>query len=112
MRGVRRPLMGQGSHQSKGGGHAPLCPPYATSAVPAIRHRPRRRAIQYSEVSVTEPRNRGVLDTPHARGTTTVNGARQSSKQRWWARSALPTLRDCPSTSLRGALATKQSILP
>jgi hypothetical protein len=46
------------------------------------------------EMSMMEPRNRGVLDTPHARGTTTVNGARQSSKRRWWARSALPTLRD------------------
>jgi hypothetical protein len=23
-----------------------------------------------------EPRNRGVLDTPHARGTTTVNGGK------------------------------------
>jgi hypothetical protein len=28
------------------------------------RHRPRKRAIQYSETSVTEPKRRGVLDTP------------------------------------------------
>jgi 2-polyprenyl-6-methoxyphenol hydroxylase-like FAD-dependent oxidoreductase len=28
------------------------------------RHRPRRRAIQYSRVSVMEPRSRGILDTP------------------------------------------------
>jgi len=26
------------------------------------------RATQYSEASVMEPRSRGVLDTPHARG--------------------------------------------
>ena len=28
------------------------------------RHRPRKRAIQYSEVSVMESRSRSVLDTP------------------------------------------------
>ena len=32
------------------------------------------RAIQYSEASVIEPRSRGVLDTPPARGMTVVNG--------------------------------------
>src|SRR5713101_207700 len=30
---------------------------------------------------MTEPRNRSVLDTPHARGMTTVNGARQCAHQ-------------------------------
>jgi hypothetical protein len=29
-----------------------------------VRHRPRRRTIQYSEVSVMETKSRGVLDPP------------------------------------------------
>jgi hypothetical protein len=36
------------------------------------------RAIQYSEASVMEPRSRGVLDTPHARGMTAVGGTSDS----------------------------------
>src|ERR1700742_4017050 len=43
---------------------ADVCRQYTT------RHRPRRRAIQYSEASAIDPRSRGVLDTPHARGMT------------------------------------------
>jgi hypothetical protein len=39
------------------------------------RHRPRKRAIQYSEESVIEPRSRGVLDTPLSRSMTTCGGA-------------------------------------
>jgi hypothetical protein len=53
-------------------------------------HHPRRRMIQYSEEPVIEPRTRGVLDTPPSRSMTAVGGASSS-------------------TSLRGALATKQS---
>src|ERR1700760_1782899 len=34
------------------------------------RHRPRRRAIQYSETPVIESISRGVLDNPLPRGTT------------------------------------------
>jgi hypothetical protein len=52
-----------------------------------VRHRPRRRTIQYSEEPVIEPRTRGVLDTPPSRSMTVVGGA----------------------SSLRGAFATKQS---
>src|ERR1700674_2454588 len=33
-------------------------------------HRPRRRAIQYSEASMMESIGRGVLDTPPSRGMT------------------------------------------
>jgi hypothetical protein len=29
-----------------------------------VRHRPRKRAIQYSEALVIEPKGCGVLDTP------------------------------------------------
>ena len=36
------------------------------------------RATQYSEASVMEPRSRGVLDTPHARGMTVVGGTSDS----------------------------------
>jgi hypothetical protein len=36
------------------------------------------RATQYSEASVIEPRSRGLLDTPHARGMT-VLGRRSDS---------------------------------
>ncbi len=36
-------------------------------ASPLSRHRPRKRAIQYSEALVMEPKSRGVPDTPHAR---------------------------------------------
>jgi len=38
------------------------------------------RAIQYSEASVIEPRSCGVLDTPHARGMTTVRAEEQSDE--------------------------------
>src|SRR6266513_5322946 len=34
------------------------------------RHRPRRRAIQYSETPMMESRNRSVLDTPLSRSMT------------------------------------------
>jgi hypothetical protein len=34
-----------------------------------------RRAIQYSEASMIEPKSCGVLDPPHARGTTVYSGA-------------------------------------
>jgi hypothetical protein len=53
-------------------------------------HHPRRRMIQYSEEPVIEPRTRGVLDTPPSRSMTVEGGASSS-------------------TSMRGALATKQS---
>ncbi len=33
-----------------------------------------QRAIQYSETVVVDPRSRGVLDTPHARGMTAFAG--------------------------------------
>src|ERR1700722_5281058 len=35
------------------------------------RRRPRKRAIQYSETSVIEPRSCGILDTPLSRSMTT-----------------------------------------
>jgi hypothetical protein len=34
------------------------------------RHRPRKRATQYSEAFVIEPKSRGVLDTPLSRSMT------------------------------------------
>jgi hypothetical protein len=37
-------------------------------------HHPRRRVIQYSGTSAMEPHRRSVLDTPHARGMTSVGG--------------------------------------
>jgi hypothetical protein len=52
------------------------------------------RAIQYSEALVIELKSRGVLDTPHARSMTVANGGEHR---------ILP--------SLRGAEATKQSML-
>ena len=36
------------------------------AATHSSRHRPRKRATQYSETSVIEPRGRGVLDPPRA----------------------------------------------
>src|SRR3954463_15304573 len=38
-------------------------------------HRPRRRAIQYSETVVGQPIGGGVLDAPPARGMTATCGA-------------------------------------
>src|SRR5260370_38640656 len=43
-------------------------------------HRPRRRTIQYSRAGVIDSRSRGVLDTPHARGMTTIVGAAEHVK--------------------------------
>jgi hypothetical protein len=40
-----------------------------------ICHRPRRRAIQYSEASMMESKSCGVLDIPLARGMTVLGGA-------------------------------------
>jgi hypothetical protein len=52
------------------------CPDHAIIARHALsRHRPRKRAIQYSEAPVIESRSCSVLDTPHARGTTVLGGA-------------------------------------
>jgi hypothetical protein len=39
-----------------------------------FRHRPRRRTIQYFGVLVMESKDCSVLDTPPARGMTTVCG--------------------------------------
>jgi hypothetical protein len=42
-------------------------------------HRPRKRAIQYSEEMMIEPRSRSVLDTPPSRGMTTMRMLRGGS---------------------------------
>src|SRR6267142_4735007 len=44
------------------------------------RHRPRRRAIQYSEALVMESKGRGVLDT-RLRGYDVSSAAAQQAKQ-------------------------------
>jgi hypothetical protein len=42
----------------------------ATNRDTLNRHRPRRRAIQYSETPMIESKGRGVLDTPLSRSMT------------------------------------------
>ena len=50
------------------------------TAAPPQCHRPRRRAIQYSETLVIEPRSCGVLDSPPSRGMTAeMLAARQAT---------------------------------
>ena len=49
---------------------------YERHTLPAVIAR-LDRATQYSETSVIEPRSRGVLDTPHARGMTIEGCASQ-----------------------------------
>src|SRR6266404_1648819 len=49
-----------------------VAPPYH------IRHRPRKRAIQYSRDGCAESRGRGVLDSPLSRGMTANCGARRA----------------------------------
>src|ERR1700722_7834426 len=44
-----------------------------------IRHRPRKRAIQYSEAAVMESGSCGVLDTPLSRRMTVGVGAARSA---------------------------------
>src|SRR6266849_5114099 len=52
------------------------------------RHRPRRRAIQYSEALVIEPKGRSVLDTPLSRGMTVI--ARSGSHRTGCANNVKP----------------------
>ncbi|WP_460315503.1 hypothetical protein, partial [Staphylococcus aureus] len=44
-----------------------------------VRNGAQERAIQYAETSVMNPRSRGVLDPPHARGMT-VSARRDSDE--------------------------------
>jgi hypothetical protein len=53
-----------------------------TRHIPAVIAR-LDRAIQYSEALMIEPKSRGVVDTPHARGMTSLCGAAPTRYTPW-----------------------------
>jgi len=81
------------------------------------------RAIQYSEASVIESRSCGVLDTPHARGMTTVCEARLVRRSSTSERAPDDRLRErdpgpicgrppCHKSFLHGLIGSLASICP
>src|SRR6202171_3294378 len=61
-------------------GNVESCREYERATLPVVIAR-LDRATRYSRDAVTESRSRGVLDTPLARGMTTVTGRSKATKQ-------------------------------